>query len=90
MDDLEKILLEKGITKESLEKMQKIEHELLKLEKASFDKNKDKKRKSRTNINTGDYHKVKPIDTKKFYFDEEENLIRQNLQLKPLYQYLLV
>ncbi|MCF6223511.1 MAG: hypothetical protein L3J34_07250 [Flavobacteriaceae bacterium] len=86
MDDLEKILLEKGITKESLETMQKIEHELLKLEKATFEKNKDKKRKSKTNINPGKQHRVKPIDTKKFYFDEDEILIRQNLQLKPLYQ----
>jgi len=90
MDDLEKILLEKGITKESLEKMQKIEHELLKLEKASFDKNKDKKRKSRTNINTGDYHKVKPIDIDTRVltvgFDELNFPLHQN----KIFLYLLV
>lgn len=86
MDDLEKVLLEKGITKESLEKMQNIEYELLKLEKATFEKNKDEKRKSVTNNNSGQRHQLKPIDVQKIYFDEEEILIRQNLQLKPLYQ----
>ena len=41
MEELEKLLLEKGITSETIQNMQKIEHELLKLEKATFNQNED-------------------------------------------------
>jgi len=86
MENLEKILLEKGITKESIQRMQKIEYELLKLEKASFEKNKDFKRESETNKGNDYQNNMEAIKLNNIYFNEEEILIRQNLKLRPLYQ----
>lgn len=86
MEALEKLLLEKGITNESLERMQKLEHELLKLENASLDQNKDEKRKSNTNKLNTSKRNIKEINTKKTFLLQDEILIRQNFKLKPVYQ----
>ncbi|MCK4562357.1 MAG: hypothetical protein KAT78_05580, partial [Flavobacteriaceae bacterium] len=86
MEALEKLLLEKGITNESVARMQRLEHELLKLEKATFDQNKDKKRKSDTNSLRTTKRNIKPIRSKKLFLNEDEILIKQNFKLQPLYQ----
>ena len=86
MERLEKLLLEKGITRETLQRMQKIEHELLKMEQAAFNQNKDKKRKADTNTKTQVGKTAKPIKVKKLYFNEDEILLRQDLKLQPLYK----
>ena len=86
MDALEKLLLEKGITNETLLNMQRLEHELLKLEKATFDQNEDSKRKSNRSEQIFNRKSIEPYDNKKLYFKENEVLIRNYLDLKPEYQ----
>jgi hypothetical protein len=49
MEQLENDILEKGFTQGTLQRMQQLEYELLKLDKAAFEQGKDKKRKSNTN-----------------------------------------
>jgi len=65
MEELEKILLEKGITRESLERMQKLEHELLELENASLKRNQDNKRKSETNVLEQDFREIQELKLKR-------------------------
>jgi len=86
MDALEKLLLEKGITKESLEKMQRLEYELLKLEKATFDQNKDSKRKSDFNKNSFEKRRIESIEFDPQFLNKDEILIRKNFDFKPLYK----
>ena len=86
MDNLEKLLLEKGITNETLKNMQRLEHELLKLEKATFDQNKDSKRKSNRSDQIFSRKSIDPYDNKKLYFKENEVLIRNYLDMKPEYK----
>ena len=86
MDALEKLLLEKGITKESLEKMQRLEYELLKLEKATFDQNKDSKRKSDFNKNSYEKRSIESIEFDPQFLKKDEILIRKNFDFKPLYK----
>ncbi len=86
MEELERLLLEKGLNKQVIEKMQLLNHELLKLEKASFDKGKEKKRKSDTNKNIYQYRSIDKIDSKSLYFNQDEILIRKSIPLTPYYQ----
>jgi hypothetical protein len=86
MDELEKLLLEKGISNETLRNMQKLEYELLKLENASFDQNKDTKRKSNSSEERFMKNYISPIKGEKIYFKEDEILIRNYLDLHPDYQ----
>ena len=86
MEQLEKLLLEKGLTNETLQRMQQLEHELLKLETASMEQNKDSKRKSDTNKEIRTNNKIKELNNRNLYFKENELLIRQNLMLQPEYQ----
>lgn len=86
MEALEKLLLEKGITKQSLEKMQKLEHELLKLEKATFDQHRDSKRKSDFNKNEFIHKNIESLQFDQLFLNEDEILIRKNFDFKPLYQ----
>ncbi len=86
MEQLEKLLLEKGLTNETLQRMQQLEHELLKLETASMEQNKDSKRKSDTNKEIRTNNKIKELNNRNLYFKENEILIRQNLMLQPDYQ----
>ncbi len=86
MDELEKILLEKGINKESLVKMQQLEYELLKLEKATFDQNKDNKRKSNYNKDIFKNRNIESIDVNILFLHEDEILIRKSFDFKPMYK----
>lgn len=86
MKDLEKMLLDKGITNEVIEKMQNIKHELLKLDKALFEQGEDNKRKADTNRNEFKKRNIKDIKNKKLYFNPNEILNRQPLPLKSNYK----
>jgi hypothetical protein len=86
MEELEKLLLEKGINNESLQRMERLEYELLKLEEATFEQNKKKERKSDTNKEKRVQHSVKPLNIKNINLNEDEILIRQNIMLQPKYQ----
>ena len=86
MEELENMLLKKGYTKEVLQNMQNLLHELLKLEEATFEQNKDNKRQADVNLKEYNQRTIKAIQTKQLYFNQNEILIKQNLPLQPVYK----
>ncbi len=86
MEQLEKLLLEKGITKEVMDRMQKLEYELLQLEDADSEQNKEAKRSSNSNENSFENRFIEAISTKKLYLNQNEILERQNLPLNSFYK----
>ena len=86
MEELERMLLEKGFNQETLERMQKLEYELLELENASLKKKKDNKREATTNLKEYDPRKQQEILWKKLKGEEKELLRRENIRMQPDYQ----
>lgn len=86
MEDLEKVLLEKGITNETLERMQKLEHELLELENANMKRNKDTKRESETNRMENEIREIQDLKDERKFRNENEALRRKRLELSPEYK----
>jgi len=86
MEALENELLEKGFTKSVLEKMQQLNHELLKLEKARKEQGDDIKRKSKTNIESFQKRSIDKLKLKNQYFNYNEILNRQSLPLRKIYK----
>jgi hypothetical protein len=86
MEDFENDLIENGITQSTRNKVNVIEHELLKLENASLTKGKKSERESNSNNNTF----RKPILTKPSIIEQYRNdieiLNRQALPLRQNYQ----
>ena len=86
MEELEKMLLDKGFTNEVLDNMKSLMHELLKLEKATFEQNRDSKRKSKSNTREYNIPTIKSGNYKHLEYGQDEILIRKNLPLQPVYQ----
>lgn len=86
MEDLEKMLLNKGITNASIQKIQQIKYELLKLEKATFKQGQDNKRKSNTNKKEFKKKNIPSIPSKKLFFNPNEILNRNHLPLQTIYK----
>ncbi len=86
MEELEKILLEKGISNEALERMQQLEHELLELENASTKRNKDTKREATTNDADYELHEIEALKNSRELRNENEVLRRKRLELSPEYK----
>jgi hypothetical protein len=86
MEDLENEILEKGFNAGTLQKMQQLNYELLKLEKASLDQGKDKKRTSSTNNNENQRNNSKTLQFKKQFYNQIEILNRQSLPLQQNYK----
>jgi len=86
MENLEKILLEKGITRETLDRMQELEHELLELENASMKRNKDTKRESETNDAENELREIEALKNSRELRNENETLRRKRLELSPEYK----
>jgi hypothetical protein len=86
MEALEKEMLEKGFTKQIVEKMQLLNHELLKLEKATLEQGEDNKRKSETNIQSFEKKEINKIKLQNQYFNYNELLNRQSLPLRTIYK----
>ena len=82
MEQLENEILEKGFNQGTLQKMQMLEYELLKLDKAAFEQGKDKKRKSNTNQFSFQRKKIKELEFKKQFYNQIEILNRQSLPLQ--------
>ncbi|WP_040756267.1 hypothetical protein [Winogradskyella psychrotolerans] len=82
MEDIELDLLNSGFTNQTLQKMMDLQHNLLKLENATFMQGQDSKRKSETN--TEEFNSTNPsqIPTAKQYFNTTEILNRQALPLQ--------
>lgn len=86
MEELENEILEKGFTQETISKMQQLNYELLKLEKAQLQQGKDKKRKSTSNSNQYRKNAIKVLELKKQYYNQLEILNRQSLPLQQNYK----
>lgn len=87
MQNLEKLLLEKGVTNDVLKLMEKLEYELLQLEDASSDQNRSKQRNSETNFNNFKMRAIRDIPYKKIFFNENEILNRQELPLNSFFKF---
>ncbi|MFY9242318.1 MAG: DUF4175 family protein [Polaribacter sp.] len=86
MEELENEILEKGFNAGSLQKMQNLNYELLKLEKADLEQGKDEKRKSNANQKENERNKVKALEFKKQFYNQIEILNRQSLPLQQNYK----
>ena len=86
MEELEKEFLEKGFTQEIIQKMQQLQYELLKLEKAKLQQGEDEKRKSETNIEEFQKRNIDKLKLQNQYFNYNEILIRQSLPLRSIYK----
>ena len=82
MEDIELDLLNSGFTNQTLQKMMDVQHQLLKLENATFMQGQDTKRKSETNKKEFNETNPSKIPTAKQYFNTTEILNRQALPLQ--------
>ena len=86
MEEIEMDLLNKGFTQRTLEKMQQLKHQLLKLENASFQQGQDDKRESKTNREQFENPTLSGVKEAKQYFNTIEILNKQSLPLQPAYK----
>ncbi len=86
MEDVELDLINKGFTNQTLSKMMNLQHQLLKLENATFQQGQDTKRKSETNKEEFDNKTNNQIPKAKEYFNTTEILNRQTLPLQQVYK----
>ena len=86
MEDIELELLNKGFNNRTLQKMMQLKHQLLKLDKASFQQGEDNKRESESNTNEFNNSSNSQIPTAKQYFNTTEILNRQSLPLQQIYK----
>jgi len=85
MEQLENEILEKGFNINTIERMQQLQYNLLKLDKATFEQEKDIKRKSTTN-QLQYFNKNSDIFIKKMFYNQTEILNRQSLPLQKNYK----
>jgi hypothetical protein len=86
MEELENQILEKGFNSDVLQKMQQLNYELLKLDKAKLEQGKDSNRKSNTNQLINERNNLKALEFKKQFYNQIEILNRQSLPLQQLYK----
>lgn len=82
MEAVELDLLNYGFTNQTLQKMMDLQHQLLKLENATFMQGQDTKRESETNKEEFEKSNPSQIPTAKQYFNTTEILNRQALPLQ--------
>ena len=82
MEQLEKEILAKGFHSQTLQKMQQLNYELLKLDKAALAQGRENKRKSTTNRVLTKSNKKKELEFKKLFYNQTEILNRQSLPLQ--------
>ncbi|MBU3820626.1 hypothetical protein KO566_01025 [Flavobacteriaceae bacterium XHP0103] len=86
MEEVEMDLLNNGFTNQTLQKMLELQHQLLKLENATFQQGEDNKRESETNRKQFNNTSNNQIPTAKEYFKTTEILNKQALPLQPVYK----
>ncbi|MFK7781575.1 hypothetical protein [Psychroserpens sp.] len=86
MEEVELDLINKGFTNQTLQKMMDLQHQLLKMENATFMQGEDNKRKSETDNNTLKNTTNNKLPTAKEYFNTTEILNRQALPLQDVYK----
>ena len=85
MEQLENEILEKGFNPATIQKMQQLKYNLLKLDKAAFEQDKDTKRKSTTNQQQYNQKNINLL-LKKLFYNQTEILNRQSLPLQKNYK----
>ncbi|MFP9112755.1 hypothetical protein ACLI1A_02365 [Flavobacterium sp. RHBU_3] len=83
MKEIEKQLLDKGFKNETLQRMQNLKQELLKLDKATLQQGQDNKRQSETNKKELNNTSNELPESLKEYLNSVEILNRQPLPLRP-------
>ena len=86
MESIEKDLLNKGFTNRALQRMMNLQHQLLKLENATFQQGEDNKRKSKANQLQFNNLTNTQLKNAKQYFNTTEILNRQALPLQQIYK----
>ncbi|MEP6261276.1 MAG: DUF4175 family protein [Gillisia sp.] len=86
MEQVERDILEKGFTKETLERMNRITHRLMELENATMEQEEDEKRAARTNLQNFENRAQDQNLKAKEYFRSTEILNRQTLPLRQNYK----
>ena len=82
MEEVELDLINKGFTNQTFQKMMDLQHQLLKMESATFTQGEDVKRESKTNRIEHNKTTNSQIPTAKQYFNTTEILNRQALPLR--------
>ena len=86
MEGIEQQLLEKGFNQQTLQRMLNLQHQLLKLDKASFEQGEENRRESETNRKQFSNNlRLSPEAIKK-YFNTTEILNREALPLQPQFK----
>ena len=80
------IVNNKGFNNGTFQKMQQLNYELLKLDKAALEQGKDKKRKSTANNKKQQRNRIKALNFKKQFYNQTEILNRQSLPLQLNYK----
>ncbi|NNF82103.1 MAG: hypothetical protein HKM99_05120, partial [Flavobacteriaceae bacterium] len=86
MEEVELDLLNKGFTNKTLQKMMDLQHQLLKLENATFLQGEDQKRESKTNDKSFTNTASDRTPNARKYFNTTEILNRQALPLQQTYK----
>ncbi|MBJ7879658.1 DUF4175 family protein [Gelidibacter salicanalis] len=86
MEHIASDLINNGFTNQTLQRMMNLQHQLLKLENATFLQGEENKRESHTNRKQFDNTTNNQIPTAKEYFNTTEILNRQALPLQQLYK----
>ena len=86
MEKLEQDILEKGFSSEVIDRMKKLQYELLKLDEAKKEQGFDSDRKSRTNYNEFEIRKIDTLKFERQFFNNAEILKRQVLPLRSVYK----
>jgi hypothetical protein len=86
MEEIEIDLLNYGFTNQTLQKMMELQHQLLKLEEATFLQGEDSKRESETNKKDYDQEGNTNLSNARKYFNTTEILNRQPLPLRQNYK----
>lgn len=86
MEKIESDLINKGFTNQTLQRMLNLQHQLMKLENATFMQGEENKRESNTNKEDFDNTTNDQIPTAKEYFNTKEILNRQALPLQKVYK----
>ncbi len=82
MEQLENEILANGFNSQTLQKMQQLAYELLKLDKAALEQGRENKRKSSVNRALMKSNKKKELEFKKLFYNQTEILNRQSLPLQ--------
>ncbi|MBA6151956.1 DUF4175 family protein [Gelidibacter maritimus] len=86
MESVESDLINKGFTNQTLQRMMNLQHQLLKLENATFLQGEENRRESNTNTKQFENSINDQIPTAKEYFNTTEILNRQALPLQQIYK----